>query len=638
MTLRVAVDFGTSSTCVAMSRDGGVPQLVAIDGHPLVSSAVYGSADGTLFVGQEAERQAAIDPSRFEPHPKRRIDEGELLLGSSVVPVLDVVRAVLRRAVNEARRLAGGAAVDLLVLTHPADWGAVRSRVLRQAGRDFAREQRVLPEPVAAAVFHSANHALPDGSLLAVLDVGGGTVDASLVKRDVGAAGNGPGSGGAPGGFRVLATRGDPHFGGADVDQILLSHIGSEVSPSDAQQWRRLTQGRELADRRSRRVLRADVRSAKETLSRHTYTDVPLPSPFRDVHLTRKDLERLVADPLGRTTELITSCAAEAGVTPRQLSAIFLVGGSSRIPLVARLVQQRTGIIPSTLDAPETVVARGALLAVTTEPGRAGGRPAQPGGPAYPARASAASAGAVVPRRAPPRQQGPGPGPSNAGAVPQGHRPPGPAPATSAGGQGVTVPVDARGTRKRDSSRRFSPRTMWLGAVSGVVVLAGVGVALWLWLGSGGEGPPEPDVGKRIAQYDYSFGVPTGWHQTGDAGSGRRKVQIAPEHGTGESGGGTPSITVQEFVLSDGDRGRNVKELRQALADHGGFTGVDTGANFAGRQVVRYHQAVTRGTIDWYVLFRGTVQVSVGCAHGGGDQERTRAACEHVVGSMTMSG
>src|SRR5687768_15252918 len=118
-----------------MSLHGREPQVVVVDGQPIVPSAVFAAADGTLFVGQEAERQAAVDPSRYEPHPKRRIDEGELLLGTSVLPVADVVRAVLTRAVDEARRVAGGARVDLLVLTHPADWGAIRTRVLLQAAR-----------------------------------------------------------------------------------------------------------------------------------------------------------------------------------------------------------------------------------------------------------------------------------------------------------------------------------------------------------------------------------------------------------------------------------------------------------------------------------------------------------------------
>ncbi|MGH3622469.1 MAG: Hsp70 family protein, partial [Sciscionella sp.] len=384
MTLRVAVDFGTSSTCVAVSVHGREPQVVVVDGQPLVSSAVFAAADGELFVGQEAERQAAIDPARYEPHPKRRIDERELLLGSSVVEVLDVVGAVLARAVSEARRLAGGAPVDLLVLTHPADWGAVRSRVLRQAGHDLADEVVLVPEPVAAAVFHAASHSLDDGATLAVLDLGGGTVDVSVVRRQP--ASSRPGmpapvsastgrAGDRAGGFGVLATKGDPNFGGADIDQLLLGHIGSLVTAEDPEAWRKLVEGRDLPDRRRRRVLAEDVRGAKETLSRHTYTDVPLPPPFPDAHITRADLERLIVSPLRRAVDLTVSAIAEAGLRPDELGAVFLVGGSSRIPMVARLVHERTHIVPTTLDQPETVVARGALRAVSKDPNQTGDLP-----------------------------------------------------------------------------------------------------------------------------------------------------------------------------------------------------------------------------------------------------------------------
>ncbi|HET9140859.1 Hsp70 family protein, partial [Actinophytocola sp.] len=317
MTLRVAVDFGTSSTCIAVSVGGREPQVVAVDGSPLMSSAVYAGPEGTLFVGQEADRQAAIDPSRYEPHPKRRIDEPELLLGNTVVGVREVIRAVLARAVAEARRVAGGAAVEQLVLTHPADWGGTRTQALRAAAAGLAGRLTLIPEPVAAAVFHAASfpteHTGPDGPALAVLDLGGGTIDVSVVRRQ-GAA------------YRVLATHGDPTFGGADIDQLLLDHVGGLVSATDPDAWRALVEGRELADRRRRRVIHQDVRAAKETLSRHNYTDIPFPQPFPDTHVTRSDLERLVAGPLRRAADLTERTIREAGLRPAQLAAIFLVG------------------------------------------------------------------------------------------------------------------------------------------------------------------------------------------------------------------------------------------------------------------------------------------------------------------------
>ncbi|MBB3049122.1 type VII secretion-associated protein (TIGR03931 family) [Prauserella isguenensis] len=382
MTFRVAIDFGTSSTCVVAAIGERQPQVVVIDGQPLMPSAVYAHSDGTLFVGQEAERQAAVDPARFEPTPKRRIDEGELLLGDTVLPVVDVVRTVLSRAVGEARRLAANADVDLLVLTHPADWGAVRTRLLRQAASGLGHEVALVPEPVAAAVFHAATYAPakadnPEktvaftgspGDTLAVLDFGGGTIDVSVVRRTE--------SQQRRTAFEVLATRGDPSFGGADIDQALLEHVGSLVPAADREAWDELVQGRELADRRRRRVLRQDIRGAKETLSRHAYTDVPMPPPFADAHVTREQLEELIASPLGRAVELTLATIEDAKLRAKQLTAIFLVGGSSRIPMMSRLVHERTGVVPTTLDQPETVVARGALRAVQVIPDRGGSVPA----------------------------------------------------------------------------------------------------------------------------------------------------------------------------------------------------------------------------------------------------------------------
>src|SRR5699024_12236306 len=108
------------------------------------------------------------------------------------------------------------------------------------------------------------------GDTIAVLDVGGGTVDVSVVRRPPGAE-----RAGRQSDVQVLATRGDPTFGGADVDQALLEHIGSLLPTVDSAEWTTLIEGRELSERRRRRVLRQDVRGAKETLSRHAYTDVP---------------------------------------------------------------------------------------------------------------------------------------------------------------------------------------------------------------------------------------------------------------------------------------------------------------------------------------------------------------------------
>lgn len=609
--VRVAVDFGTSSTCVVMSTNHREPQVVAVDGNPLLSSAVYAAADGTLFVGQEADRQAAVDPSRYEPHPKRRIDEGELLLGATVLPVLDVVRAVLTRAVNEARRLAGGAAVDQLVLTHPADWGAVRTRLLRQAGAGLAGETALVPEPVAAAVYHAATFAVEQvnqhrtvefseqpGDAVAVLDLGGGTVDASVVRRVERAAQRD-----GRGGFQVLATRGDPTFGGADIDQALLEHVGSVVSRTDDEAWSTLVQGRELADRRSRRVLRQDVRGSKETLSRHVYTDVPMPSPFADAHVTRADLERLIAVPLSRTVELTRAVIAESGMRPAQLSAIFLVGGSSRIPMIARLAHERLGVLPTTLDQPETVVATGALRAVPVEPGRAT------------ASTGPAARTAVLGR--------PGMPPSSPAAQPAG-------PPPVRNGSVQRAPHGGYPAAPR-TPRRRRPAVWW--SVAGAVLLVAAVVVGSIVLLAGDQQPRA--AGTRFAQFHYSFVAPAGWVQTED-NVAARQVVVKPATATS----GDDLIVVQERELSyhGAQRWRRfVRELRADIRARPAqrYTDFNGDARYAGKRVVSFTEHKPKATVTWYALAGGTSEVLVGCQYATA-RDRVMTTCRQVVRTLEI--
>lgn len=643
MTLRVAVDFGTSSTCIAMSLDGRPPQVVAVDGLPLLSSAVYAAPDGDLFVGQEAERQAAVDPSRFEPNPKRRIDEVELLLGNAVVEVRDVVRAVLRRALDEARRMAAGVPVDQLVLTHPADWGGIRARVLRHAANGLADRIVLVPEPVAAAVFHAVTfggdgQANP-GDALAVLDLGGGTVDVSVVRKEPRT--NAPPEPGE--GFRVLATRGDPSFGGADVDQALLHHVGSLVSSADPDAWRQLVEGLELADRRRRRMVWQDVRGAKETLSRHAYTDVPLPPPFPDAHVTRADLEGLMAGPLGRTAELAVATFREARLRPDALKAIFLVGGSSRIPMVARLVHERTGVVPMTLDQPETVVARGALLAVGLPPGRptppsdeiteigvtmpevpgrdvAAARTASPGPARTPTRGSMRTPPPATPPPGTPQLPGV---PRRPQQAPMARGPVGPPPPPG------YPPMPQNGP----GPARLRNRTPWLiSGIALVAVVATVGLVLVL---NAGDDPPPQGPGKVLAQYDYRFTLPPEWAQIG-GDPRQREALIAPT----KDGTGIDRIVVQERLLtynSDVNRDRAIGQLKADYENQTSrFSDLDESSSFAGKDVVYYRQQVNGGTADWYVQFKGTAQVSVGCQYTDAGRAAVLEACDRVVRTMTI--
>jgi len=347
----LSVDLGTSNTVAVLSAHGRPPRVVDVDGSSMMPSAVFAAEDGNLVVGRDAERRARLDPARFEPNPKRRVDEGTLLLGDQVVPVTDALAGVLRRVAEETSRQLGGKKPDEVRLTHPAQWGPVRRNVLLSAARQAGMGSNLVlvPEPVAAAAHFASfpGQTLVPGQALAVYDLGAGTFDVAIV-------------GATQNGFVVLAEAGLPDLGGLDVDQALLEHVGRQVSIRDPGRWQSLLRPVSTGDRRAQRALREDVKAAKESLSRHPQTEVPLPEPFDDVLVTRVELEALIRPGLLRSVELLAGTIRSTGMTPNRLVGIYLVGGSSRIPLIATLIAEQMRVVPTSLDQPETAVALGA--------------------------------------------------------------------------------------------------------------------------------------------------------------------------------------------------------------------------------------------------------------------------------------
>lgn len=349
----LSVDLGTSNTVAVLATDGRPPRVVDVDGSATMPSAVFAGEDGTIMVGRDAERRARLDPTRFEPNPKRRVDEQTLLLGTDVLPVSEALAAVLRRVLDEVSRQLGGEQPDEVRLTHPAEWGPTRRTVMMSAARlaGISGDILLVPEPVAAAAHFASfpGKSLAPGQALAVYDLGAGTFDVAVV----GATQNG--------GYTVLAEDGLPDLGGLDVDQALLVHVGREVSHKDPQRWQHLLRPESTADRRTRRALQEDVKAAKEALSRHPQTEVPMPEPFDDVLVTRGELEALVRPAMLRSVELVSRTLRSAGMTPNSLAGIYLVGGSSRLPLVGTMISEKLGVVPVSLDQPETAVALGAV-------------------------------------------------------------------------------------------------------------------------------------------------------------------------------------------------------------------------------------------------------------------------------------
>ncbi|SDO77824.1 Hsp70 protein [Nakamurella panacisegetis] len=482
----LAIDFGTSNTVAALLVDGQAPRTVTFDTSPMLPSAVFVAADGQVTVGRDAQRQARLDPTRFEPNPKRRIDDGEVLLGDRVVPVVDVIAAVLRVVATEVRRQLGGAAPDEVRLTHPAQWGATRQNVLVTAARaaGLGANLVLIPEPVAAAAQFTRlpGRALPPGGTVAVYDLGGGTFDVAIVGRT-------PPSPSAPdaddGQFHVLAEAGLPDLGGLDFDQAILDQVGRTTSSIDPARWQQILRPADPYGRRAARALAEDVRAAKETLSRYPQTDVSLPDPFADAHLTRTEFEGLIRPNLLRSIEVLSATLRTAGITPDRLGGIFLVGGSSRIPLVAGLIQDRLHVTPVALDQPETAVALGALLVPVHRGGSRtvamSDRPGPSTGP-RPLRSDTPVAGgdpALVP---PPRAR--------------------PAPAPT-----VAATAGARGRR-------------WPILVGGLVLLAVIGLVLVVTRPFGGNAPAAEPTATQTS--DPSTNLTTSGGPASSAGGGPR--------------------------------------------------------------------------------------------------------------------
>jgi len=185
------------------------------------------------------------------------------------------------------------------------------------------------------------------GTAMVVYDFGGGTFDASVVATTAT-------------GFEVLAVDGSDSLGGVDIDHALVDHIGHQFA--DDPRWTQLLHPTEVSGRRHRRTFLDDVRAAKERLSRHNRVDLLVPILDVDTQVTREELEAITEPLLGKAVRLTQAVMRTAAVPTDRVTGVFLVGGASRMPLVATSLHRGTGIAPTIIDQPELVVATGATV------------------------------------------------------------------------------------------------------------------------------------------------------------------------------------------------------------------------------------------------------------------------------------
>lgn len=377
MTYALGIDVGTTFTAGAVWRDGRA-EAVSLGSHAVsVPSVLFLRDDGVMLVGEAAEARSVTEPSRVAREFKRRFgDEVPLLLGDSSVTATDLVADMIRFVVHKVSEREAQAP-GYVMLTCPATWSDYRRGLMEKAaglaGLGLG-EVGLLDEPTAAAVYYAAQQRLSPGDVLAVYDLGGGTFDATVLRKTAG-------------GFELLGEPGgDDEIGGVDVDQAVLEHVARAVGPS----WYELDPA-DPATARALAAVQAAAVAAKEALSADVRAEIPviLPGVNTVVRISRDDLEDAVRILALRTVDALRRTVHGAGVQPTDLSRVLLVGGSSQIPMITRMIEE-TLRVPVVADAhPKLAVCLGAAIAAgprlaALAPGGAGGLTARdgvPGGP-----------------------------------------------------------------------------------------------------------------------------------------------------------------------------------------------------------------------------------------------------------------
>src|SRR4051794_1761760 len=330
MSYVVGIDLGTTSTVAAVCRPGGAAQVVPLEGSATaVPSAVYLGADGTLLVGEAAQRRALSDPGHVVRDLTRRVgDATPVLVGRRPVAPEELAARFLARLVDDVARREGGVAARVAV-THPAGWGPHRMGALHAALAEQGLGSAMLvPEPVAAATGYAAGARIEPGATVGIYDLGGGRCDATVLRRE-------------RDGFVVVgAPEGVEQFGGADLDEVVLAHVRDALGPA----WEALdpTDPDVLA---AVADLRREATAAKEALSQDTEVLVPvaLPGSRTQVRLGRAEFEEMIRPALTDTVEAVRRALDGAGTSPVDLAALGLGGGAGRVPLVPQLLAGEGG-------------------------------------------------------------------------------------------------------------------------------------------------------------------------------------------------------------------------------------------------------------------------------------------------------
>ncbi|MGI5875880.1 MAG: molecular chaperone DnaK [Dethiobacteria bacterium] len=346
----VGIDLGTTNSAVAV-LEGGEPQIIPnAEGSRLTPSVVAFTKEGERIVGQVAKRQAITNPERTIESVKREMGTNfkATIEGKNYTPQ-EISAMILQKLKTDAESYLGEK-VEKAVITVPAYFSDSQRQATKDAGRIAGLEVlRIINEPTAASLAYGLDKDEGDTHTILVYDLGGGTFDVSILELGDGV-------------FEVKATSGNNRLGGDDFDQRIVDFLIAEFKKET---------GVDLSsDRMAIQRLKDAAEKAKVELSSVTNTNINLPfitatsdgPKHLDISLTRAKFEDLVGDLVQKTVGPIRQALSDANLDAKDIDKIILVGGSTRVPLVQKVIKDVLGKEPHKGVNPDEVVALGAAI------------------------------------------------------------------------------------------------------------------------------------------------------------------------------------------------------------------------------------------------------------------------------------
>ena len=344
----IGIDLGTTNSEVAV-MDAGKPTIIkSAEGQPYFPSIVAITKDGERLVGESAKRQAVTNTEGTVHRIKRKMGSGEkvTLHGKEYTPE-QISAFILQKIKRDAEEFLGETVTDA-VITVPAYFNDDQRQSTKDAG-DIAglNVKRVINEPTAAALAYGLDK--EGDHRMAVYDFGGGTFDITLMEIGDGV-------------FEVLSTNGNTKLGGTDMDQALVDYMASEFKKEYDMDLRK--------DPKSLQRLFEAAEDAKKELSSKLQTDINLPyitvvdkePKHLEMKITRAKFEELISTLVDKTSGPCKQALKDAKLKPADITHVVLVGGTTRMPIVRKKVEELFGKKPKRNVDPMECVAIGAAI------------------------------------------------------------------------------------------------------------------------------------------------------------------------------------------------------------------------------------------------------------------------------------